>query len=49
MNNNEKITPSFDKLIDTLLNKDVVKEPSPKQESFDKFIDKVMGITDTKK
>lgn len=41
--------PSFDKFVDTLLNKDVVKEPLPKQESFDKFIDKAMGKTDIKK
>lgn len=39
---------SFDKLIDILLNKDVVKEPLPKQESFDKFIDKIMGKTQPK-
>ena len=37
------INKSFEKLIDTLLNKDVVKEKPPKQESFKEFIDKTLG------
>ena len=40
-----KTDKSFDKLIDSLLNKDVVKEPLPKQESFQEFIDKTLGKT----
>jgi predicted CopG family antitoxin len=38
-----KTEKSFEKLIDTLLNKDVVKEKPPKQESFQEFIDKMLG------
>jgi len=34
---------SFEKLIDAILNKDVVKEKPPKQESFQEFIDKTLG------
>ena len=41
--------PSFDKFIDTLLNKNVDKEPPPKRERFDDFIDSVLGKNDTKK
>ena len=39
---------NFDIFIDTLLNKDVAKEPLPKQESFDKFIERVSGKSDKK-
>lgn len=39
----------FNKFVDKLLGKDLTQSPKPKQESFDVFMDRVLGNSHTQK